>query len=54
MTWFQWFIICWTGLGFLIGAHYHGKQRTGAINLSDVVIRLALINWMLWYAGAWN
>lgn len=54
MTVFQWFIVVYTAFIVVLGMIAHGKPRTGNINFSEVALRLAAINWALWYAGAWN
>lgn len=54
MTGFQWVIVVYTAMVAFLGIACHGREVNKKINVTDIVLKLVIINWALWYAGAWN
>lgn len=55
MTGLQWFLVVYGALQVFAAIALDGKDRTQKKWSGTVIlINLAIFQWLMWYAGAWN
>lgn len=55
MTVLQWGLVLYGGLMVFGAIALDGKPKQSSVNSGTIIlINLAIFQWLMWYAGAWN